>query len=84
MQQPGQSSHPALLNLTLASPGVNRHQKVDNDAAESVPELNERWYVGEPEKAGTARIWAIQTSYVGAPSTKTGVYLTNFINHLRN
>ena len=29
-----------LLNLTLASPGVNRHQKVDNNAAERLPELN--------------------------------------------
>jgi hypothetical protein len=34
-----------LLNLTLASPSVNRHQKVDNDAAEWLPELNGCWYV---------------------------------------
>ena len=34
-----------LLNLTLASPSVNRHQKVANDAAEWLPDLNECWYV---------------------------------------
>ena len=34
-----------LLNLTLASPSVNRHQKSDNDAAEWLPDLNQCWYV---------------------------------------
>ena len=34
-----------LLNLTLASPAVNRHQKSDKDAAEWLPELNQCWYV---------------------------------------
>ena len=34
-----------LLNLTLASPSVNRHQKSENDAAEWLPDLNECWYV---------------------------------------
>ena len=34
-----------LLNLTLASPGVNRHQKSDYDAAEWLPALNRCWYV---------------------------------------
>ena len=34
-----------LLNLTLASPSVNRHQKVDKDVAEWLPELNQCWYV---------------------------------------
>ena len=34
-----------LLNLTLASPSVNRHQKVDKDAAEWLPALNQCWYV---------------------------------------
>ena len=34
-----------LLNLTLASPSVNRHQKVDKDAAEWLPQLNRCWYV---------------------------------------
>ena len=33
-----------LLNLTLASPSVNRHQKVDNDAAEWIPDLNRCWF----------------------------------------
>ncbi len=34
-----------LLNLTLASPSVNRHQKVAKDAAEWLPNLNQCWYV---------------------------------------
>lgn len=34
-----------LLNLTLASPSVNRHQKVANDASEWLPDLNQCWYV---------------------------------------
>ncbi len=34
-----------LVNLTLASPSVNRHQKSDNDAAEWLPDLNQCWYV---------------------------------------
>ena len=34
-----------LLNLTLASPSVNRHQKVAKDAAEWLPDLNQCWYV---------------------------------------
>ena len=34
-----------LLNLTLASPSVNRHQKVANDPAEWLPALNQCWYV---------------------------------------
>lgn len=33
-----------LLNLTLASPSVRRHQKVDKDAAEWMPERNECWF----------------------------------------
>ena len=33
-----------LLNLTLASPSVNRHQKVAHDAAEWLPELNRCWF----------------------------------------
>ena len=34
-----------LLNLTLAAPSVNRHQKSDKDPAEWLPDLNECWYV---------------------------------------
>ena len=34
-----------LLNLTLASPSVNRHQKIDNDLAEWLPTMNQCWYV---------------------------------------
>ena len=33
-----------LLNLTLASPSVNRHQKSGKDAAEWLPELNQCWF----------------------------------------
>ena len=33
-----------LLNLTLASPQVNRRSKSDKDAAEWMPELNECWF----------------------------------------
>ena len=34
-----------LLNLTLASPSVNRHQKVAKDPAQWLPDLNQCWYV---------------------------------------
>ena len=34
-----------LLNLTLASPSINRHQKVDKDASDWLPDLNRCWYV---------------------------------------
>ena len=34
-----------LLNLTLASPSVNRHQKVAKDPSEWLPALNQCWYV---------------------------------------
>ena len=34
-----------LLNLTLASPSVNRHHKSDKDIAEWLPDLNQCWYV---------------------------------------
>ena len=33
-----------LMNLTLAAPNVNRHQKVAKDAAEWLPEMNRRWF----------------------------------------
>ena len=35
-----------LLNLTLASPEVNRHQKSGKDAAEWLPDLNQCWFAG--------------------------------------
>ena len=35
-----------LANLVLASPGLNRHQKRDKDAAEWLPERNRCWYAG--------------------------------------
>ena len=34
-----------LLNLTLASPSVNRHQKGAKDVAEWLPAMNVCWYV---------------------------------------
>ena len=34
-----------LLNLTLASPSVNRHQKSAKDVAEWTPDLNACWFV---------------------------------------
>ena len=34
-----------LLNLTLASPSVNRHQKIAYDVAEWLPHLNQCWFV---------------------------------------
>ena len=36
-----------LLNLTLASPSVNRYQKVDKDVAQWLPALNRCWYVNQ-------------------------------------
>ena len=33
-----------MLNLTLARPSVNRHQKSDKDAADWLPEMNQCWY----------------------------------------
>ena len=33
-----------LLNLTLASPGVNRDQKRDKDTADWLPDVNQCWY----------------------------------------
>ena len=33
-----------LLNLTLASPEVNRHQKSGKDGAEWLPDLNQCWF----------------------------------------
>ncbi len=44
-----------LLNLTLAGPAVNRHQKAGNDAAEWLPPRNRCWYA--------ARIVAVRQRY---------------------
>ena len=35
-----------LLNLTLAGPGVNRHQKSGKDAGECMPRMNRCWFAG--------------------------------------
>ena len=39
-----------LDNLTLASPSVNRHQKVDKDVSEWLPEENACWFVAQTIK----------------------------------
>ena len=39
-----------LENLTLASPSVNRHQKVDKDVSEWLPEKNACWFVAQTIK----------------------------------
>ena len=44
-----------LLNLTLASPSVNRHQKSGKDAAEWLPDLNRCWFA--------ARILQVKREY---------------------
>ena len=36
-----------LLNLTLASPNLNRYQKVAKDVAEWLPAMNVCWYVNQ-------------------------------------
>ena len=44
-----------LLNLTLAGPRVNRHEKSDKDAAEWLPAMNRCWYA--------SRIVAVRQKY---------------------
>ena len=44
-----------VLNLTLASPAVNRHQKSDNDAAEWLPET-ESVLVCRPYSPGPSEV----------------------------
>ena len=56
-----------LLNLTLASPSVNRHQKSDNDAAEWLPELNQCWYSTGPRPP--PRRPSKSAANTGSPST---------------
>ena len=40
-----------MLNLTLASPAVNRSQKSGKDAAEWLPDLNHCWFAGRVVEA---------------------------------
>ena len=44
MPRPNGRSHESLLNLTLASPRVNRNQKGAKDAAEWQPDANQCWF----------------------------------------
>ena len=43
-RDPAPLRHRPLLNLTLASPSVNRNQKRDHDAAEWLPDRNRCWF----------------------------------------
>lgn len=43
-----------LLNLTLASPTVNRHRKSGKDAAEWLPDLNQCWFTNRVVKVRQA------------------------------
>ena len=43
-----------LVNLTLASPAVNRHQKSGKDAAEWMPGLNQCWFANQVLQARLA------------------------------
>ena len=43
-----------LVNLTLASPAVNRQQKSDKDAAEWMPGLNQCWFANQVLQARLA------------------------------
>ena len=45
-----------LLNLTLASPAVNRSQKSGKDAAEWLPDLNHCWFAN-PRGRGAPAVW---------------------------
>ena len=44
-----------LLNLTLAAPVVNRHQKSGKDAGEWIPRMNRCWFAG--------RVVAVERKY---------------------
>ena len=66
-----------LINLTLASPALNRHEKSDKDIADWLPELNQCWFVkqvvavkrtyslsmDEREAETARRIWANCSSF---------------------
>ena len=53
-----------LLNLTLASPSVNRYQKVGNDVAEWLPALNRCWYADRTASSSDPAGHAPRTSRV--------------------
>ena len=55
-----------LLNLTLASPNVNRHQKSDKDATEWLPDLNQCWYVDRVVQVGLKYRLKIDQAEAGA------------------
>ena len=60
-----------LLNLTLASPSVNRHQKVDKDAAEWRPDLNQCCYANGVIQVRLEFGIAIDRAQADAPATIT-------------
>ena len=61
-----------LLNLTLAGPRVNRHQKVDKDAADWLPPMNKCWYV--------SRIVAVKQRYNLTVDLREAMVLSRILN----
>ncbi len=62
-----------MLNLTLASPQVNRTQKSTKDAAEWVPELNQCWFA--------ARVVAVKRKYNLTVDRREAVALENIFSN---
>ena len=60
-----------LINLTLASPSVNSHQKSDKDAAEWLPDLNQCWYVDRIIRVRLEYTITIDRAQADAPATLT-------------
>ena len=54
------------LNLTLASPSVNRHQKNDKDAAEWLPERNRCWFASRVVQVRQKYVLSIDRREAGA------------------
>ncbi len=62
-----------LLNLTLASPRVNRSQKKAKDAADWVPEFNQCWFA--------ARVVAVKRKYSLTVDGREAVALENILSN---
>lgn len=62
-----------LLNLTLASPKVNRSQKKAKDAADWVPELNQCWFA--------ARVVAVKRKYNLTVDRREAMALENILSN---
>ena len=71
-----------LLNLTLAAPGVNRHQKSDRDAAEWVPQRNRCWFAARVVEVRRKYGLTIARSEAGAlDAVLLGCSSTNLVMH---